>query len=142
VSPLTPELRDNPAPICLQDSVTFPPAAGAKLLQLPHYGSPDWAAKYHTLRNTVEGFNGIAKDGAYAALGDPTRRRIRGVAAKTVFVALLVLAINVRAIRSFLARAVPDTDGVLRRRRKRRRTSRSISGFAPTLEPRSGAPPP
>jgi hypothetical protein len=45
------------------------------------YGSPGWAATYHTLRNTIEGFNGIAKNGARAALGEADRRRIRGVAA-------------------------------------------------------------
>jgi hypothetical protein len=139
---LTPELRDNPARICVQDSVTFPPEAGAKLLQLLHYGSPEWAATYHTLRNTIEGFNGIAKDGAYAALGDATRRRIRGVAAQTVFVALLAFAANVNTIMSFLQHAVTDAAGVARRPRKRRRTSRPISDWTPPVLARSGAPPP
>jgi hypothetical protein len=140
--PVTDELRSNPAKICQQQSVTFPPDAGAKLRQTLHYGSPEWAAIYHTLRNTIEGMNGIAKDGAYAALGDPSRRRIRGVAAQSIFVALLFFAINVRAIRSFRERAVPHSDGVPRRHRRRRRTSRSISDWAPTVNARSGAPPP
>jgi hypothetical protein len=136
--PLTEQLRANPPKICVNQTLIVPPEVGAKFRQKLHYGSPEWAATYHTLRNTVEGFNGIAKDGAYAALGDATRRRIRGVAAQTVFVTLLVFAINVRAINSFLERAVPDTDGVHRRRRKRRRTARPISDWGPTVELAAG----
>jgi hypothetical protein len=140
--PVTPELAANPARICRQNAVTFPPEPGAKFLQLLHYGSPEWATTYHTLRNTVEGFNGIAKDGAHAALGDPERRRIRGVAAQTIFVALLVFAANVRAINSFCEHAVAGSDGVLRRPRKRRRTTPSITEWNPKVSARSGAPPP
>jgi uncharacterized protein (DUF2236 family) len=92
------------------------------------------------LRNTIEGLNGIAKDGAYAALGDPSRRRIRGIAPQSVFTALLLMATNVKAIVSFLQRAVRDTAGVPRRPRKRRRTSRSITEWTPTIPARSGAP--
>jgi hypothetical protein len=108
---LKPELVDNPALICQQDSVTFPPEAGAKYLQKLHYGSPEWAATYHTLRSTIEGFNGIAKNGARAARGDADRRRIRGVAAQTLFVALLVFGANVNTIISFLQHAVTDAEG-------------------------------
>jgi hypothetical protein len=140
--PVTEELRANPPTICQQDAVTFPPEAGAKFLQDLHYGSAEWQARYSTLRNTIEGMNGIAKDGAYAALGDPSRRRIRGIAPQTVFTALLLMATNVKAIVSFLRHAVQDTAGVARRPRKRRRTSRSITEWTPTIPARSGAPPP
>jgi len=54
-------LRAFPPPICSQNSVTFPPDAGAKYLQPLHYGSGEWAKVYGTLRNTIEGMNGIAK---------------------------------------------------------------------------------
>lgn len=120
--------------------MTFPPEAGAKFLQKLHYGSPEWSAMYNTLRNTVEGFNGVAKDGAYAALGDARRRRIRGVAAQTLFAALLVFGINIRSIQSFLRHSVSDTNGCARRPRKR--TTRSIKEWQPTVDPRGGAPPP
>jgi len=36
--------------------------------------------------------NGFVKDGAHEALGDPQRRRIRGVVAQSVLVAFLLLA--------------------------------------------------
>lgn len=122
--------------------MTFQPEAGAKLLQKLQFGSPEWEATYHTLRNTIEGFNGIAKNGARAALGDPDRRRIRGVAAQTLFVALLVFGTNVSTIKSFVQRVVPDADGVSRRPRKRRRKSRALADWNPMVDPRSGAPPP
>jgi hypothetical protein len=140
--PVTDELRANPPTICQQDAVTFPPEAGAKFLQDLHYGAPEWQARYSTLRNTIEGMNGIAKDSAYAALGEPSRRRIRGIAAQSVFTALLLMATNVKAIVSFLRHAIQDTTGVARRPRKRRRTSRSITEWTPTVVARSGAPPP
>jgi hypothetical protein len=116
--------------------------AGRYVLAGTPGGREEWAATYHTLRNTIEGINGVAKDGAYAALGDPRRRRIRGVAAQSVFAALLLMATNVKAIQSVLQRAVSDTAGVPRRPRKRRRTSRSVTEWTPTVVARSGAPPP
>ena len=140
--PVTDELRANPPEICTQQTVTFPPTAGAKLAQRLHFGSQEWAATYHTLRNTIEGMNGIAKDGAYAALADPSRRRIRGVAAQSLFAALLLMATNINAITSFLRRARPDTHGTLRRPRRRRRTTTPLGNWAPTIATRGGAPPP
>jgi hypothetical protein len=61
---------------------------GAKFDQDPLCGSSEWHAAYATLRNSIEGMNGFFKDGAYEAHGDPQRRRIRGVAAQSVFVGL------------------------------------------------------
>ena len=132
---------NNPPQICVQQTATFPPEAGAKLVQTLRFGTPEWAAVYHTLRNTIEGINGIAKDGAHSALGDPSRRRIRGVAAQTIFTALLLLGDNLRMIRSFLAHAVPDETGTKRRPRRRRRKTNSIQKHRPSLAP-SGVPPP
>jgi hypothetical protein len=138
---VTPELNANPPRTCQQDSVTFPLEVGAKFLQKLQFGSPDWEAAYHTLRNTIEGFNGIARNGARAALGDADRRRIRGVAAQTLFVALLVFGTNVSIIKSFSER-LSETDGVPRRARKRRRKSRALAEWNPMVDARSGAPPP
>jgi len=119
--------------------VTFPPREGAKLLQSLHYGSPEWESTYNTLRNTIEGINGVAKDGAYAALGDAHRRRIRGVAAQTIITAMLLMATNLRTIRTFLAKALRDSEGILR---KPRRNTASINTWKPTIVARSGSPPP
>lgn len=120
--------------------MTFPPTAGGKLEQDMHYGSPEWAIRYNTLRNTIEGMNGIAKDGAYAALGDPSPRRIRGVAAQSLFAALLLMATNIAAIASFLRQARPDGRGTLRRPRRRRRTTAPLGSWTPVVAARSGAP--
>jgi hypothetical protein len=88
-------------------------------------------AVYATLRNTTEGFNGFVKDGAYESLGQSRRRRIRGVAAQTVFTAVLLMAANLRKIQSFHQLAVIDADGVARRPRSRRRTGRPIQDWGP-----------
>ena len=92
--PVTAAVTDHPPPICTQQSVTVPPEAGAKFAQPLLHGSDEWQAAYATLRSTNEGMNGFLKDGAREALGDPERRRIRGVAAQSVFVALLLCAAN------------------------------------------------
>jgi hypothetical protein len=140
--PVTDALRQHRQRVCDQQSATFPPEVGAKLAQDLLYGIPKHAAVYASLRNAVEGMNGIAKDGGYAALADPTRRRIRGVAPQSLFVALLLMATNLRAIQSFLNHARPGADGVLRRPRKRRRTSPSLSYWTSKVAAWSGAPPP
>jgi len=96
-------LRAEPPLCCTQGSVTIGPGAGpvAKLRQELLYGSPEWETTYHGLRSPIEGMNGYLKDGAYSALADPQRRRVRGVGAQSIFVAFLVLAANVRKIDAF-----------------------------------------
>ena len=138
----TPDLVTNPPKICAQQSITMPPETNAKLRPELHFGSPEWAAHYNTLRNTIEGINGIAKDGAYSALGDASRRRLRGVAAQSVLVALLLFATNIRKIDSFLLHAEPDADGTPRKRRVRRRTTKSIQDWRAPIAAASGASPP
>lgn len=132
---LTTELIDSPPTVCSQATVTFPPDAGGKLVQALHYKSPEWADRYAQHRNTIEGFNGQAKDNARSALAQADRRRVRGVAAQTLFAAFLIYATNLRKIRSFLEKAREATDGTLtlrRRPRSRRRRTRSVQDFAPT----------
>ena len=140
--PLTDALQLRPPVVCTQQSTTFPPEAGAKLLQELHYGSAEWSATYGTLCNGVEGFNGQGKDGAGSALADPSRRRIRGTAAQSLLAALVIAATNLANIHSFQRNARPDADGTLRRRRKRRRSTRPIQNWAPHVPTLSGAPPP
>jgi len=101
----------------------------AKLRQDLSYGSLEWEARYHALRNTIEGMNGYLKDGAREALDDPERRRIRGVAAQSLFVALLVFAANYRKITKFLR--LVEFDPSAGRGRPRRRGSRPISDWYP-----------
>jgi hypothetical protein len=124
----------HPPIICSQQSVTVPPEAGAKFAQPLLYGSDEWQAAYATLRSTNEGMNGFLKDGAREALGDPQRRRIRGVAAQSVFVALLLCAANLRKIDSFLFQAAAEAAGMARRRPRRRRT-RALDEWFPEVPP-------
>ena len=79
-----------------------------------------WHARYATLRNTIEGLNGYVKDPAHQALAQPGRRRVRGIAAQSIFTALLLAAANIRKIRAWRALTAPDKARIARRARRRR----------------------
>ena len=137
------DLAAHPPTICVQQSVTLPPDAGAKLAQDLRFGSPEYRERYGTLRNSIEGFNGYIKDGANEALDDPERRRIRGVAAQTVFVAFLLFAANLRKIRS-TQEQLAEKSGSLRRLSRRRKT-KALGDWlpeVPNLAPGSDPDPP
>lgn len=123
------EVRDaaNPPLICRQATVTVPPAAFDRFGQPHRYGTPQWKAAYSLLRNAIEGGNGHLKDGAGPAIKDPSRRRIRGIAAQSVFVALAIFAMNLDRIVSFLKRAVVGDDGTIRTRAKEAQRSRRLT---------------
>ena len=139
--PVTDELLADPPKVCLQNSVVFPPSEGANFAQPLHYGSDEWQERY-SIRNSIEGMNGTVKDGAHSALHDSTRRRVRGVAAQTMFAALLFMATNIRMIQSFQDNAEPDEEGVLRKPRPPRRATKSLTDWRPIATPRGHAPPP
>ena len=116
---------DEPPKVCTQTAITIPPGAGARYRQDLPYASPAWHAQYATLRNTIEGLNGYAKDPARQALGQPGRRRVRGIAACSLFTALLLMAANIRKIRAWRAQAAElGTTGITRRARRRRASLR------------------
>ena len=64
------------------------------------------------MRNTIEGLNGYAKDPAHQALAQPGRRRVRGIAAQSLFTALLLIAANIRKIRAWRALTARDKTGI------------------------------
>jgi len=101
-----------------------PPDAGASYRQDLPYGSPAWHARYATLRNTIEGLNGYAKDPAHEALAQPGRRRVRGIAAQSVFTALLLTAANIRKIRTWRALTATSAAATAHRARRRRASLR------------------
>jgi hypothetical protein len=112
----------EPPRICRQTAITIAPDTGARYRQDLPYGSPAWHKTYATLRNTIEGLNGLIKDPAHEALAQPARRRVRGIAAQSIFTALLLTAANIRKIRAW--RALTDRDKArITRRAGRRRTS-------------------
>jgi hypothetical protein len=111
---------EEPPKLCRQTAITIPPGAGARYRQDLPYGTPSWHARYATLRNTIEGLNGYAKDPAHQALGQPGRRRVRGIAAQSIFTALLLIAANIRKIRAWRALTASDKAHATRRARRRR----------------------
>ena len=114
----------EPPRLCRQTAITIAPDVGARYRQDLPYGSPAWHARYATLRNTIEGLNGYAKDPARQALAQPARRRVRGIAAQSIFTALLLMAANIRKIRAWRALTASDQAGITRRARRRRTSLR------------------
>jgi hypothetical protein len=115
---------DEPPKICRQTAITTAPDVGARYRQDLPYGTPAWHARYATLRNTIEGLNGLVKDTAHEALAAPARRRVRGIAACSLFTALLLMAANIRKIRAWRALTASDQAGITRRARRRRASLR------------------
>jgi len=118
----------EPPRLCRQTAITVAPDAGARYRQDLPYGSPAWHARYATLRNTIEGLNGLVKDTAHQALAAPARRRVRGIAACSLFTALLLTAANIRKIRAWRALTASDQTAITRRARRRRT---SLRGYLP-----------
>jgi hypothetical protein len=115
---------EEPPKICTQTAITIAPGTGARYRQDLPYGTPAWHARYATLRNTIEGLNGYVKDPARQALAQPGRRRVRGIAACSLFTALLLIAANIRKIRAWPAFTATATTSITRRERRRRASLR------------------
>jgi hypothetical protein len=109
----------DPPRVCRQTAITIAPDTGARYRQDLPYGTPAWHTRYATLRNTIEGLNGYAKDPAHEALAQPARRRVRGIAACSLFTALLLMAANIRKIRACRAQAAEHHASARRARRRR-----------------------
>jgi len=114
----------EPPRICTQTAITIAPDIGARYRQDLPYASPGWHKTYATLRNTIEGLNGYAKDPAHQALAQPARRRVRGIAAQSLFTALLLMAANIRKIRAWRALTTRDKARITQRARRRRSSLR------------------
>ena len=115
---------EEPPRICQQAAITIPPDAGARYRQTLPYGSQAWHTRYATLRNTIEGLNGFVKDPAHEALAQPGRRRVRGIAAQSLFTALLLTAANIRKIRAWRELTPADKTRITHRARRRRTSLR------------------
>jgi hypothetical protein len=110
----------EPPRICRQTAITIAPDIGARYRQDLPYGTPAWHTRYATLRNTIEGLNGYLKDPAHQALAQPGRRRVRGIAAQSIFTALLLAAANIRKIRAWRALTASSNASIARRAQRRR----------------------
>ena len=87
--------------ICRQSAITIAPDVGARHRQELKFATNKWHKRYATLRNTIEGLNGYIKDPCHEALSQAGRRRVRGIAPQSIFVAILLMAANVRKINKF-----------------------------------------
>ena len=80
----------------------IPADAGAKYAQQgPAWGTQEWADIYRRGRNTIESRNRLLKNNRLA-LGDHTRRLVRGFANAALVVALGIVAVNIHLIDSFI----------------------------------------
>jgi len=119
--PVTPP--ETPPLLCRQSAITIAPDVAARHAQTLAYGSQEWARCYATLRNTIEGWNGFAKDASHEALAQPARRRVRGIAAQGVFVTILLVAANLRKIDTHQRQLAKRKAIEARKRARRRRVS-------------------
>ena len=124
----------RPDKVCTQSSITIAPDVGARFRQELAFGSVQWARTYATYRNTIEGTNGYLKDPAHESLHAPGRRRVRGIAAQSVFVALLLMAANFRKIAAYRNLVESGRTHEVVERARRRRVS--ITNFRPPLPTR------
>jgi hypothetical protein len=126
----------GPAKICTQHTITIPAEAGAQHHQALAYGGADWQRVYHRLRNSVEHFNGFAKDDLYEAIEHPGTRRIRGIAAQTFLLAFQLAHANRRKISTWLD-TLTSPGQPAKRRPTRRRPTKEPGTWTPTghLEP-------
>ncbi|WP_157416062.1 hypothetical protein [Agromyces allii] len=88
--------------ICRQTSVTIPADADLKRAQLLQFGSRQWLRTYRNDRNASERFHSIIKDPAHEGVGTRGIRRVRGLAANQVLLAIQLLAANIRIITRFV----------------------------------------
>lgn len=100
-------------PICTQKTVTFDADVLRKHRQPLAHKGPEWNKVYHSLRNTIEGFNALSKDGSKQPIEPADRRRIRGLAATSLLVAFLLAARNLRKIATFNQDADWNGDGTM-----------------------------
>jgi hypothetical protein len=110
----------EPPKLCTQSAVTIAPDIGARHRQDLAFGSERLARTY---RNTIEGTNGYLKDTAHESLACPGRRRARGIAAQSVFVALLLMAGNFRKVAAFRQMVADGTTAQVAERARRRRAN-------------------
>jgi hypothetical protein len=112
-----------PPKLCCQSAVTIAPDVGARFRQDLAFGTDEWARTYAAYRNAIEGLNGFVKDTAHEALQCPARRRVRGIAAQSLFVGLLAMAANIRKIAARRALVAENLGPNVAARAKRRRMS-------------------
>ena len=122
---------EHPPKICTnKQSVTFPMEVGLKHRQKLQEGTAAHYEIYTMLRNGVEGVNGFTKDPAYQDIGEAGRRRVRGLGAQSLLVAMMVMAANLRKIEGFLEKLASERPSARAKKAERRRPDISRSKWA------------
>ncbi|WP_249938531.1 hypothetical protein [Streptomyces mirabilis] len=103
-------------------AITISPEAGAKQWQALEYGGPEWQKIYFRLRNSVEGYNGYAKNPLAEGIEAAGSRRIRGIAAQTILLAFQLAHANRRKIKKWLETLALGGERPRRRTHHRRKT--------------------
>ncbi|MFF8843443.1 hypothetical protein ACF08N_12035 [Streptomyces sp. NPDC015127] len=121
----------GPLKVCRQRSVTLAPAEGAKHWQALEYGDAEWQKVYFRLRNSVEGYNGYAKNPLAEAIEAAGSRRIRGIAAQTILLVFQLAHANRRKIKNWVE-TLALNGGRPRRRTHHRRRTKPLGSWTPT----------
>ncbi|MEU0407934.1 hypothetical protein ABZ307_08910 [Streptomyces griseorubiginosus] len=108
--------------VCRQRAITISPESGAKHWQALEYGGPEWQKIYFRLRNSVEGYNGYAKNPLAEGIESAGSRRIRGIAAQTILLAFQLAHANRRKIMKWLETLALGGERPRRRTHHRRKT--------------------
>lgn len=112
----------------------------AKYLQDIPFGTDQHTDTYNALRQSQEGLHGFAKDEGKEALGSSGKRRTRGYAAQSLFAAVLLAAAGIRKVRSFLDRAVEDSNGDFYVPRNKRKDDHAPTHLPPGTKGTRGDP--
>lgn len=104
------------------------------------FGTDESTDTYNVLRQSQEGLHGFMKDEAKEALGSPGKRRVRGLAAQSLFAAVLLAAAGIRKVRIFLRNAKPDTNGDLYVPRRKRKGEHATTHLPPGSKGTRGDP--
>jgi hypothetical protein len=112
----------GPFKVCRQRTITISPEAGAKHWQALEYGGPEWQKIYFRLRNSVEGYNGYAKNPLAEGIESAGSRRIRGIAAQTILLVFQLAHANRRKIKKWLESLALGGERPRRRTHHRRKT--------------------
>ncbi|WP_406838026.1 hypothetical protein ACICHK_20460 [Streptomyces sp. AHU1] len=121
----------GPLKVCRQHTITVSPEAGAKHWQSLDYGSPKWQKIYFRLRNSVESYNGYAKNPLAESIEAAGSRRIRGIAAQTILLAFQLAHANRRKIQKWLE-TLALGDERPRRRTHHRQKRKAAGTWTPT----------
>ena len=135
---LLPVLLPEPQPqVCIQQTITIPPSAGAKYEQEYPYQSKAWKAQYSPGRQSVESMNHSLKQNGSTRIDVPNNRPRRGWIAQFFALAMMVVATNTRKIIDWLLDNVenPTITTTPAKRARRRELTRGWTTTLPNGPP-------